>query len=451
MIKVITYGTYDLLHHGHIRLLQRAKALGDYLIVGVTSDTFDRERGKINVQQSLMERVEAVKATGIADEIIIEEYEGQKIDDIKRLNVDIFTVGSDWRGKFDYLKAYCRVVYLERTSGVSSTEIRSEQQPVTLGLVGESPILNKIERESRFVNGLEIGRVFSINNKYLSNTLQSADRQAASFEDLLNSSDALYIISAPEHHYDQIKQAIKRGKHVLCESPLTLQAKQWKELHALAAEKGVVLMDGIKTAYSTAYYRLLLLAKGGIIGDIVSVDATCTSLQNFEDPDPTQDTQRSLFEWNSICAWGPTAMLPIFQLLGTKYCRKDIITRFINKEKMYDGFTKISFIYPHAVASMKVGQGAKSEGEMIVSGTKGYIYVPAPWWKTDYFEVRYENQQNNKRYFYQLDGEGLRYELLSFLKAIRTGKEFSYVANDISKAITSTIADFYAHQDMTVI
>ena len=451
MIKVITYGTYDLLHHGHIRLLQRAKALGDYLTVGVTSDSFDRERGKINVQQSLMERVEAVKATGIADEIIIEEYEGQKIDDIKRLNVDIFTVGSDWRGKFDYLKAYCRVVYLERTSGVSSTEIRSEQQPVTLGLVGESPILNKIERESRFVNGLEIGHVFSINNKYLSNTLQAADRQAASFEDLLNSSDALYIISAPEHHYDQIKQAIKRGKHVLCESPLTLQAKQWKELHALAAEKGVVLMDGIKTAYSTAYYRLLLLAKGGIIGDIVSVDATCTSLQNFEDPDPTQDTQRSLFEWNSICAWGPTAMLPIFQLLGTKYCRKDIITRFINKEKMYDGFTKISFIYPHAVASMKVGQGAKSEGEMIVSGTKGYIYVPAPWWKTDYFEVRYENQQNNKRYFYQLDGEGLRYELLSFLKAIRTGKEFSYVANDISKAITSTIADFYAHQDMTVI
>ena len=302
MIKVITYGTYDLLHHGHIRLLQRAKALGDYLIVGVTSDTFDRERGKINVQQSLMERVEAVKATGIADEIIIEEYEGQKIDDIKRLNVDIFTVGSDWRGKFDYLKAYCRVVYLERTSGVSSTEIRSEQQPVTLGLVGESPILNKIERESRFVNGLEIGHVFSINNKYLSNTLQAADRQAASFEDLLNSSDALYIISAPEHHYDQIKQAIERGKHVLCESPMALQTRQWKELHALAAEKGVVLMDGIKTAYSTAYYRLLLLAKGGIIGDIVSVDATCTSLQNFEDPDPTQDTQRSLFEWNSICA-----------------------------------------------------------------------------------------------------------------------------------------------------
>lgn len=451
MVKVITYGTYDLLHYGHVRLLQRAKALGDYLIVGVTSDTFDRERGKINVQQSLMERVEAVRATGIADEIIIEEYEGQKIDDIKRLNVDIFTVGSDWRGKFDYLNAYCRVVYLERTSGVSSTEIRSEQQPVTLGLVGESPILNKIERESGFVNGLETGCIFSLNNKYLDEPLRVSDRQAASFDALLDKVDALYIISAPELHYEQIKQALTRGKHVLCESPVALDPEQGKELHALAAEKGLVLMDGIKTAYSTAYYRLLLLAKGGIIGDIVSVDTTCTSLRNYEDLDPTQDTKRSLCEWNSICAWGPTAMLPIFQLLGTEYDRKDIITRFINKDKHYDAFTKISFIYPHAVASMKVGQGAKSEGEMIVSGTKGYIYVPAPWWKTDYFEVRYENQQNNKRYFYQLDGEGLRYELLSFLKAIRTGKEFSYVANDISKAVTATIADFYAHRDMTVI
>ena len=73
MIKVITYGTYDLLHHGHIRLLERAKALGDYLIVGVTADDFDKTRGKINIQQSLMERVEAVKATGIADEVIVED------------------------------------------------------------------------------------------------------------------------------------------------------------------------------------------------------------------------------------------------------------------------------------------------------------------------------------------------------------------------------------------
>lgn len=448
MIKVITYGTYDLLHYGHIRLLKRAKALGDYLIVGVTSDTFDRERGKINVQQTLMERVEAVQATGLADEIIVEEYEGQKIDDIKRLGVDIFTVGSDWKGKFDYLNDYCRVVYLERTDGVSSSEIRSEQQPVTLGFVGESPIINKIERESKYVNGLVAGKVFTLNDRFLSDSLKDKARQTSSFDELLDASDALYIISAPELHYSQIKQALERGKHVLCESPVTLRPEEWRELKALAAEKKVVLLDAIKTAYSMAYYRLLLLAKSGIIGDIVSVDTSCTSLLEF---DPTQDINQEQLEWNSVCAWGPTAMLPIFQLLGTDYVSKRIVTRFVDEERSYDAFTSIMFIYPHAVASLKVGQGVKSEGEMVVSGTKGYIYVPAPWWKTDYFEVRYEDPHNNKRYFYQLDGEGLRYELLSFLKTIRLERDFNYVADTTSEEIVKVLADFYARHEMTVI
>ena len=389
-----------------------------------------------------------MRATGLADEIIIEEYEGQKIDDIKRLNVDIFTVGSDWKGKFDYLNAYCKVVYLNRTSGVSSTEIRSEQQVVRLGLVGESPILNKIERESQYVNGLESGKVFTLNDAYLSDNLKCPAQQAASYQDLLDDCDALYVISAPEKHYAQIREALQKGKHVLCESPVTMEIEQWEALRQMAKDKQLVLMDSIKTAYSVAYYRLLLLAKGGIIGDIISVDATCTSLVDF---DPTQDSQKSLYEWNSICAWGPTALLPIFQLLGTGFTSKQIATHFLDENQKYDAFTKISFVYPHAVASLKVGQGVKSEGSLVISGTKGYIYVPAPWWKTDYFEVRYENPQNNKRYFYQLDGEGLRYMLLSFLKAIRTGKDFSYVSGDISRAIIQIISDFEKRCDMAMI
>ena len=120
MNKVITYGTYDVLHQGHVNLLKRAKELGDYLIVGVTSDRFDRERGKLNVKNNVLERVEAVRKTGYADEIIIEDYVGQKIDDIQKYNIDIFTVGSDWVGKFDYLNKFCKVVYLPRTEGVST-------------------------------------------------------------------------------------------------------------------------------------------------------------------------------------------------------------------------------------------------------------------------------------------------------------------------------------------
>ena len=106
MIKVITYGTFDLLHQGHINLLKRARQLADYLIVGVTSDSFDKDRGKLNVRNNVLERVEAVKATGLADKIIIEDYVGQKIDDVQKYEIDIFVIGSDWEGKFDYLRDY---------------------------------------------------------------------------------------------------------------------------------------------------------------------------------------------------------------------------------------------------------------------------------------------------------------------------------------------------------
>ena len=106
MKKVITYGTFDLFHEGHYKLLERARALGDYLIVGVTTEHFDEIRGKVNVIDPILERIDNVRQTGFADEIIIEDHEGQKIEDIQRYGVDIFTVGSDWVGTFDYLKFF---------------------------------------------------------------------------------------------------------------------------------------------------------------------------------------------------------------------------------------------------------------------------------------------------------------------------------------------------------
>lgn len=416
MIKVITYGTYDLLHYGHIRLLERAKALGDYLIVGVTSDDYDKTRGKINNQQSLMERVAAVKATGIADEVIAEEYEGQKIDDIRRYNVDIFTVGSDWEGKFDYLNEYCKVIYLPRTEGVSSSEIRAERRNLTIEIVGESAIGEKFRNESSFVNGVEI---------------------------VERNGQALYLVSPPEFHYKQIIEAVQKGKHVLCESPIALSKKDCVNAYSLAAKHKCIIQEGIKTAYSTAYERLILLAKSGKIGDILSIDATCTSMKYLGDEKESS--------WNSICAWGPTAMLPVFQILGTNYIRKSIISHLIDQDRLFDGFTKVEFIFKNAVASIKVAKGAKSEGELIISGSKGYIYVPAPWWKTDYFEVRFENPAENKRYFYQLDGEGIRYEIVAFARSIETGKSSFYASQEISEAISEVIEDYFKKKDTTYI
>lgn len=425
MIKVITYGTYDLLHYGHIKLLERAKALGDYLIVGVTADDFDKTRGKINVQQSLMERVEAVRSTGIADEIIIEEYEGQKIDDIKKYDVDIFTVGSDWIGKFDYLNEFCKVVYLPRTEGISSSEIRSEKGEVRLGLVGDVAFLNKVYRESKCVNGINVNGMLSNNAKIMDVYLQ--EKRVPDYITLLKESDAIYVRSFPEKHYSQIKEALDNGKHVLCESPLTLSDKETTELLDLAQKKNVILMEAIKTAYATAFSRFLLLIKSGKIGEIVSIDATCTSLQREESG------------WSGFYEWASTALLPIFDILGTDYQDLNIFNHYSEDDENNVDFTKIDFNYKNAVASIKVGDGIKAEGQLIVSGTKGYIYIPAPWWKTDYFEVRYENQNDNKRYFYQLDGEGIRYELVAFLRAISGDVSKISIDSSVSVAISKVM------------
>lgn len=189
---------------------------------------------------------------------------------------------------------------------------------------------------------------------------------------------------------------------------------------------------------------MLLLVKGGIIGDVVSIDSTCTSIRtvNFADNHQVVGCVSSLNDW------GPTALLPVFQLLGVDYGKKEIISRIANEEYKYDEFTKCNFVYPSACASISVGKGVKSEGCLIISGTKGYIYVPAPWWKTDYFEVRYENAENNRRFFYQLEGEGTRYEIVAFVKSIQN-KKMPSVSKEIGIAISQIMEDFLNEKDVT--
>ena len=123
MKKVITYGSFDLFHLGHLRILERAKKLGDYLIVAVSTDEFNAIKGKKNIYP-YEHRAQIVGAIKYVDEVIPENTWEQKIDDIKKHHIDIFVMGSDWEGKFDELSAYCQVVYLPRTPDISSTEIK---------------------------------------------------------------------------------------------------------------------------------------------------------------------------------------------------------------------------------------------------------------------------------------------------------------------------------------
>ena len=447
MTRVITYGTYDLLHQGHINLLRRAKELGDYLIVGVTSDSFDRGRGKLNVRNNVLERVEAVRRTGYADEIIIEDYLGQKIDDIQKYDVDIFAIGSDWEGKFDYLNEFCKVVYLPRTQGVSSTMLRAETQEVyKVGIVGSGRIANRFVPESKVVNGIDVTSVYDPNVPNAREFAMKHDVGAysADFAEFLSTVDAIYIASPHLTHYTYAKAALEAGKHVLCEIPFALSATEAKELYDYANAHNLVLLEASKTAYCPAFCHITTLVKSGIIGDVIDVKASLSKMVQA----PTRELDASQ-AGGAMNEHAPLPLMSIIKILGTEY--KDI--SFYSKvENGVDVYTRANIIYPHATASVTLGIGVKTEGNMVISGTMGYIYVPAPWWLTSFFEVRYEDQTKNKKYFYSYDGDGLRYEIQEFISMIVNNRRSCYkLRRRESIAIAGIIEKFNKKENYTEI
>ena len=290
MKKVITYGTFDLFHQGHYNLLKRARELGDYLIVGVTTEHFDEARGKVNVIDSIMDRIENVKKTGFADMIIVEDHEGQKIEDIQKYGVDIFTLGSDWAGTYDYLKSFCQVVYLDRTPNISSTVLRKDRfKIVRTGIVGTGRIVPRFMSETKFVSGISVECAY---NPVGSNVEAFAKKHditvfTNSYEEFLSKVDAVYIASPNETHYEYAKKALEAGKHVLSEKPLAFTKAESQELYGIAQENGVVLMEAIKAAYCPGFQQLINAAKSGKIGDIIDVEANFTRLASQDSRERT--------------------------------------------------------------------------------------------------------------------------------------------------------------------
>ncbi len=421
MTRVITYGTFDLFHEGHRRLLERAKALGDFLIVAVTTENYDDSRGKLNVAQSLMERIRNVVDSGLADEVIIEEYEGQKVQDIQKHEVDIFAIGSDWLGKFDYLKDYCDVIYLDRTKGVSSTQLRNESAGVLrVGVAGSGRIASRFVAEARFVSGVSVEAVYSRRYEKAQDFAARLELEWANerYEDLLAHVDAVYIATPHGTHYDYAVRAIDAGVHVLCEKPMTLSKDLTADLFDRAAAKGVVLLEAVKTAFSPGFQRMVAVARSGSIGRVRSVDATFTKLV-------ANGRELVGAEGGSISELATYPLLAAVKLLGTGYT--DLQTVSLRPEgSEVEVFSRIDLTYPHAVASARTGLGVKAEGDLVVAGSAGYIYVPAPWWLTEYFEARFEDSRKSKKYYYKFDGDGLRYELAEFASMIRSGSTESF-------------------------
>lgn len=422
MKKVITYGTYDLFHEGHYNLLKRAKALGDYLIVGVTTEYYDLQRGKLNVVNSCLERVENVKKTGLADEIIIEDHDGQKQEDIQKMNVDIFAIGSDWVGVFDYLREYCEVLYLERTPDISSTMLRASKYPIRqLGIVGTGRIAPRFLAEAKFVSGINVCAAYNPNEESVEKFGKKHELEAywKDFSEFLGRVDAIYIASPHETHYNYAKRAIEEGRHVLCEKPLTFTIKEAEELYGLAREKGVVLMEGIKTAYCPGFMQMMNVARSGVIGEVKDVEACFSRITS-----PQMREMADQKYGGAFLEFGSYTLLPIFKLFGCNYDSVEFDS--IIAENGVDLYSKIYFRYKEALALSKTGIGAKSEGQLVIAGTKGYILAESPWWLTRSFVVRFEDPGKVERYSPKFLGDGLRYEIADFVSKMNGSERMSH-------------------------
>lgn len=422
MRKVITYGSFDLFHEGHYNLLKRAKALGDYLIVGITTEQYDESRGKLNIIDSLIDRIDHVRATGFADEIIIEDHAGQKVEDIQKYNIDVFAIGSDWVGAFDFLKEYCEVVYLERTRNVSSTLLRMKNfSIIKLGVIGCGRIARRFMPEAKYVSGVAVVSVYNPHIKSAEAYAQKfeLDSYTDDLEAFFAGIDAVYIASPHETHYEYTKAALLHHKHVLCEKPMTLKKNQAEELFKIAKGSRLVLLEAIKTAYSPGFNQLISVAKSGVIGQVQDVEACFTRLTR-EELRERQDREYG----GSFTEFGSYTLLPMIKLLGTDY--KEVRFDSILAENGIDLYTKASFRYENGLALSKTGVGVKSEGQLVIAGTEGYILASSPWWLTKSFEVRYEDSTRIDQHTIRFLGYGLRYEISDFVYMINGNGQRGY-------------------------
>ena len=314
-----------------------------------------------------------------------------------------------------------------------------------MGIVGNESILDRFLDELKFVSGVEVAGVYAADeeeySEYKSIKYKDLERYET-YEALLSCADAVYINAPLHERLLYMEKAVKAGKHVLTEFPFCSDYRKAKKLMELAQKQHVILMEGLKTAYCPAFGKMVSLARSGQIGKIVNVEANFTQILGEGLNNQIRIAGGSV---ESLAAY---PLLAVFKLLGTNYKRVSFVTQ---KENHIDMITKLNFIYEDAMAGAVVSIHSKAEGDLVISGTKGYIYVPAPWWKTEFFEVRYEDINKNRKYFYKFDGEGLRYEIVEFLYNIRDSRNGFLMTEDDVLAECKVIDQFLSNVDVTVL
>ena len=425
MRKVITYGTFDMFHEGHYNILKRAKEYGDYLIVAVTGEDYDIGRGKLSVRDSLFTRIENVKKSGFADQVIVEEYLGQKIYDIIKYGVDVFVIGDDWRGKFDLISDYCELVYLPRTEGISSTQIREKTfAKYRIGIVADRCDDNKLVSEARRVSGFAVTSVFA-ENRNTAEDFQEAyelEESYAKWENFIDNVDIVFVRTALKDRYRFVKMALSAGKHVITDDPCCIERAKEEELLALAKKNNVILMHNLKVLHTRVFIQLLWMVKSGLIGDVIRIDCAASK---------TDKGIKQLFYDLTT-----SALATVFNIMGTGYSGID--KRIIKEEDSIE-YMSMTVKYPETEVIINIGNSIRMMNKMEIVGTKGTIWLGDNWWRADRFEL--SSVDGDKKVFnVNYEGNGFKFIIKDLATMIDDGRlEYRLMNKDIDLAVAEVL------------
>ena len=318
---------------------------------------------------------------------------------------------------------------------------------IRLGIVGTGRIARRFIEEACAVSGIRVVAAYnpcrSSAERFISNLPDNIPTLTAaqSYESLIDAVDAVYISSPTETHVHYAQQALEAGAHVLCEKPSSFQRHEIMRLYATAREKNVVFLHAVKTAFFPAFGHLEEVVRSGVICDVVSVEASFTKLMSGDVPELAAGGTGGSMRWLSTYP-----LYAISRFLGTHLRDAQFFSLYDERdvEVFTDGFLR----FPHASASFKVGFGAKTDGSLVLTGSNGYVRVPAPWWNTSRYEVHFERPDDIVLYQAPIEGSGLRYEIQAFAEMIKGGDiRSSRVTEDNDLFFADVYARFVAGQE----
>lgn len=309
---------------------------------------------------------------------------------------------------------------------------------IRLGMIGTGRIAHRFVPEARTVDVVEVVAVYHPKKeraKAFANEMQ-IENATDEIEEFCALVDAVYIATPHETHAAYVWEMLMHRKHVLCEKPMVFSKNEAQELYALAKKRHCILMEGIKSAYCPGFQAILDVVKSGTIGMVCDVEACFSRLS----PSNVREVWDKKYG-GSFTEFGTYTLLPIVKLLGTEVCESHIWSH--ETATGVDGYTKAVFDYGTAIATVKTGLSVKSEGQLLIAGTKGYLLAPSPWWLTRRFEVHYEDASKIDIYEFPFEGQGLRYEIAAFAQKIQ---HLSSSTADVWEALTEDESIWIAAQ-----